>query len=114
MSGPASRRAVCRLDEIPDGAARGFTLHGGDGPRDILVARAGAAVCAYVNSCPHTGAPLDWTPDRFMAPDGVHLMCATHGALFRVADGYCIAGPCAGRSLAPVPVALVAGTVVAD
>ena len=119
MTAPSDRPAavpgsvLCRLDAIDDGEARGFTLDDGEGrPVDILVARDGAAVYGYLNSCPHVGTPLDWTPDRFMAPDGEHLACATHGALFRVADGFCVAGPCAGQALTPVEVRLEDGRVV--
>jgi nitrite reductase/ring-hydroxylating ferredoxin subunit len=89
----AAGTVLCRLDAIEDGAARGFTLDDAGGrPVDLLVARDGAAVHGYLNACPHVGTPLDWVPDRFMAPDGEHLACATHGALFRVSDGYCVAG----------------------
>ena len=41
----------------------------------------------YVNSCPHLGSPLDWVPNRFLSADGRHVLCATHGALFRIEDG---------------------------
>jgi nitrite reductase/ring-hydroxylating ferredoxin subunit len=27
------------------------------------------------------------------------IQCATHGAIFRIEDGYCLRGPCAGESL---------------
>jgi nitrite reductase/ring-hydroxylating ferredoxin subunit len=96
-------RPLCRIGDIPDGEARGFSLGEGRSRVDILAARRGGAVFLYRNACPHAGTPLDWVPDRFMSPDGIHLQCATHGALFRVEDGYCVAGPCAGRSLTPVP-----------
>ena len=76
------------------------------------MARRGTAVHGYVNTCPHAGSPLDWVPDRFMSADGRHLLCATHGALFRVDDGFCIAGPCAGASLRPVAVTVRDGLVV--
>jgi nitrite reductase/ring-hydroxylating ferredoxin subunit len=42
---------------------------------------------------------------------GEHLVCATHGALFRPADGACVAGPCAGDRLAPVDVEVREGDV---
>ncbi|HYD30763.1 MAG TPA: Rieske (2Fe-2S) protein [Azospirillaceae bacterium] len=99
-------RRLCRLEAIPDGQARGFTVGAGAGKIIILVARRGGAVHGYVNSCPHVGAPLDWTPDRFMSPDGQYLMCAMHGALFLVEDGACVSGPCVGKLLTPVPVGL--------
>ena len=62
--------------------------------------------------CPHVGSPLDWAPDRFIAFDGFHLLCGTHGALFRPEDGYCVSGPCAGASLERVMVRLIEDEVV--
>jgi nitrite reductase/ring-hydroxylating ferredoxin subunit len=103
---------LCALQSIADGEARGFTVETAAGPQDILVHREGDVVRGYVNSCPHIGSPLDWAPDRFIAPDGFHLMCATHGALFRPADGYCVAGPCTGDSLEPAPVRVVDADVI--
>ncbi|HET8727411.1 MAG TPA: Rieske 2Fe-2S domain-containing protein [Alphaproteobacteria bacterium] len=104
--------ALCRLDDIPEGAARGFSLGEGTDRLDVLVARRGGRAFAYVNSCPHIGTPLDWTPDRFMSADGAHLQCATHGALFRVEDGTCIAGPCVGQALSALPILVGADGVV--
>ena len=95
---------LCRLEEIEDGEGKGFTVETDEGPTDIFVVREGASAYGYVNSCPHTGTPLDWVPDRFMSEDGSYIMCATHGALFEIEDGDCIAGPCAGDRLTDVPV----------
>ncbi len=103
---------ICRLEEIPDGEARGFTIAGEEGRRDIFVFRDGERVVGYVNSCPHAGSPLDWVEDRFMAPDDDLFQCATHGARFRTSDGFCVAGPCAGASLTAVPVTLRDGEVI--
>ncbi|MGH6959666.1 MAG: Rieske (2Fe-2S) protein [Dongiaceae bacterium] len=97
---------LCRLDEIPDGEARGFIVADAGGRRSIFVFRDGERVFGYVNACPHIGSPLDWVEDQFMAPDGNLFQCATHGALFRTHDGYCVAGPCAGASLATAAVEL--------
>ena len=108
MSGQRLRR----LTDIPDGEAKGFTVETAAGKRDILVHRDGDQVRGYVNSCPHVGSPLDWAPDRFISLDGFHLLCGTHGALFRPDDGYCISGPCAGDSLERVPVRLIEDEVV--
>lgn len=100
------------LEEIPDGAAKGYAVGWGPEGRDVLVVRRGSAVYGYVNECPHAGTPLDWVPDGFMSADGRHLLCATHGALFRVETGACIHGPCLGRGLARVPVRVADGMVV--
>ncbi len=103
-------RVLCRLDDIEDGQAKGFTLgqglDAGEGleAREIFVVREGARAFGYVNSCPHQGLPLDWQGDRFISLDCGLIMCATHGALFQIADGFCVDGPCVGKSLEPVPV----------
>jgi nitrite reductase/ring-hydroxylating ferredoxin subunit len=38
--------------------------------------------------------------------DSRHLICATHGAVYRPDDGVCVAGPCVGASLTLLPVTL--------
>jgi nitrite reductase/ring-hydroxylating ferredoxin subunit len=102
---------LCRADEIADGSARGF--HVGTAQQRVFVARRGAALYAYWNSCPHVGTPLEWAENEFFDRDGRHLMCSTHGALFRVEDGVCIAGPCQGDRLEPYPIAVRDGVVYA-
>lgn len=59
---------------------------------------------AYVNRCPHAGTPLDWWPNEFLTEDGLHLICATHGAVFLPESGLCVAGPCPGAGLEPLRV----------
>lgn len=54
---------------------------------------------AYLNSCPHTGANLDWQEDQFLDMDKNLIQCATHDALFTIDSGECIAGPCHGEYL---------------
>lgn len=103
---------LCRLDEIPDGAARGFRLRDAAGRElRIFAVRRGGAAYAYLNRCPHRGTPLDWVPDQLLDAAGRHLVCATHGAVFRVEDGVCLAGPCVGDQLVPVPLALRDGVL---
>jgi nitrite reductase/ring-hydroxylating ferredoxin subunit len=97
-------RALCRLDALADGGGRSVELE--PGKPGLLLLRDGAALRAYVNSCPHRGTPLDLVPDRLRDESGRFLVCATHGAQFRVEDGYCVAGPCAGAYLRVAPVAL--------
>ena len=101
---------LCRLAEIEDGEAKGFTLADG---RDIFVVRTGGAVQGYENACPHQGTPLDWMPDVFISEESGLILCATHGAQFEIGDGRCVSGPCVGQYLTPVAVRLEAdGTVV--
>jgi nitrite reductase/ring-hydroxylating ferredoxin subunit len=70
------------------------------------------AVYACRNHCPHTGINLEWQPDRFFDPGGGFLQCATHGALFRPEDGFCVRGPCAGDRLEAVPVRVEHGQIL--
>ena len=107
----ASGARLAALEEIPDGEARGFAIRTPRGVVDILVVRRGTWVAAYENVCPHVGTPLDWTPDEFLDRERRHLICATHGALFRIEDGVCVAGPCEGDQLEPWPVAVRDGAV---
>lgn len=93
-----AERALCRLDDIEDGEAKGFPAPPGEF-LGLLAVRQGDEVRVYVNSCPHIGTPLDWVPDEFLDATGSFIQCATHGVHFRIEDGYCIKGPCAGESL---------------
>ncbi len=95
-------KRLCDRAEIPDGEARGFDLGRGAEPREVFVVREGARLYGYVNACPHIGTPLEFTPNQFLTAGGEYILCSTHGALFRIEDGYCVAGPCAGMRLAPL------------
>jgi nitrite reductase/ring-hydroxylating ferredoxin subunit len=103
---------LCRLADIEDGESNGFVVRRPGGERvAVLAVRRGDQVFAYVNSCPHTGAPLDFQPGRFLSLDKTLIQCSTHGALFRIEDGFCIQGPCAGKSLVPVAAVVAGGSV---
>ncbi|MNT92136.1 hypothetical protein D3C72_2333610 [compost metagenome] len=45
---------------------------------------------------------MEWLPDQFLDSSGSLIQCATHGALFLIESGECVAGPCAGESLLPL------------
>lgn len=100
---------LCRLDDIADPGGRGFRV-GERAP--LFVIRKGNAVFGYENCCPHQGTTLDWKPHTFLTVDRTEIICATHGALFRIEDGYCVAGPCPGASLTPVAVRVENGQVM--
>ncbi len=65
--------------------------------------RLGKQVYAYVNRCPHQGTELDWVPGQVFDHQQRFLICATHGALFEPSSGRCVAGPCKGTRLTPIP-----------
>ncbi|MGB5727081.1 MAG: Rieske (2Fe-2S) protein [Thiogranum sp.] len=95
-------KALCSLKDLPEGSSRGFSVNTPSGYEDVFLVHKNSRLFAYRNSCPHTGGPLDWVPDQFLNLDGELIQCATHDALFRIEDGTCIAGPCAGKALSPV------------
>jgi nitrite reductase/ring-hydroxylating ferredoxin subunit len=105
---------LCRESDVPEGGGRGFRLGDGAAQLAVFVIRRHGALRAYVNSCPHVGTPLDFIPDRFFARDGTHLLCGTHGALFRPEDGLCVDGPCAGKRLTPAPIRVAEGEIVVE
>ncbi len=109
------KQRLCALDELRDKQARGCLMRSSGGKEiSLIVVRQGKDVHVYLNRCPHTGVNLEWQPDRFFDMEGVFLQCATHGALFRPEDGYCVRGPCAGDSLQSIPAWVSDGWVVVE
>ena len=108
----ADARKLCRLDDIPDGEGKSLEIERNGEMIDIFVVRRGEAVHGYHNICPHLGTPLSWVEDEFMTFDRQFILCAMHGAEFRIEDGRCTVGPCQGDSLDPFPVALEDGWVL--
>lgn len=80
-------------------------------PYNVMLLRTGLEIFAYVNSCPHTGAPLDFVDGKFLSNDGEHIQCRTHDALFNINNGQCLAGPCPGQSLKAVAIEVINGEV---
>ncbi len=105
-------RVVCRMAELEQLGARAFSIGGGERPLRGFVVRCGTGVRGFVNRCPHAGHPLDLQPHHFLTPDGALIVCASHGALFEKDEGHCVAGPCAGQRLRPVPLSVVGDLVL--
>lgn len=99
------------LDDLDDPGARGFTIGEGGARRDIFLVRKDGAVFAYVNRCPHASQPLDARPGRFLTQDETQIICGGHAALFRIEDGLCTSGPCAGERLERIAVDIIDGVV---
>ena len=102
---------LCRLDDIPDGGSNGFVLERGGRRLGVMAIRKGGRVFVYVNSCPHTRAPLDFRPGQFLNLEETLILCTNHGALFRIADGTCVSGPCAGDRLEAIEAVVEEGAV---
>lgn len=107
-------KVICPVEELAEDGCRGFTVGGGDWPLMGLLVRVNGQIRGYLNRCPHAGHRLNILPHKFLSPDGSVIVCASHGALFEKGSGYCVAGPCAGRSLTPVPVRIESGYILLD
>ena len=103
---------LCELGLLHDPGARGFVLQIGEAYFHGFVVRKDGAVHGYVDRCPHAGLPLPQRLDVYLTLDDSLIQCSWHGALFRIADGACVGGPCAGARLTPWPVTVVQGRVV--
>ncbi len=103
--------AVGALNEIDDPGCREFSIGEGDWPFRGFVVRQGEEVFAYQNFCAHAGHPLNWKPDSFLTKDNRAIICASHGAMYDIKSGKCIAGPAGGRKLRNVEVNVRAGVV---
>ncbi len=105
-------RVICRLEDLEPTGSRGFAIGSGDWPVRGFVVRVNGEVRGYLNTCPHVGHPLNLRPHRFLTPDSGLILCSSHGALFEKLTGLCVAGPCAGKFLQPLPLAVESGFVM--
>jgi nitrite reductase/ring-hydroxylating ferredoxin subunit len=103
---------ICGLEELDDPGCREFRIGEGDWPFRGFVVRKGDRVFAYQNFCVHAGHPLNWQPDQFLTEDGQQIICASHGAIYEIDSGVCVAGPCPGKLLRPVDVEIRDGTII--
>jgi len=105
-------RVLCSLADLELTGSHGFAVGEGDWPLRGFVVKTATGIAAYVNYCPHAGHPLNMRPNRYLTADGALILCNSHGALFTRDTGLCIAGPCQGQALTPVPTEVIAGYVL--
>ena len=109
-----TKKKICCFDQIDDGGSEGFVIATTSGRCGLIVIRRGNEIYSYLNSCPHIGTPLEIQPGKFLDQNGEHILCSTHGALFQIHDGRCIAGPCVDDFLTPVAVEVSDGSLFVD
>jgi nitrite reductase/ring-hydroxylating ferredoxin subunit len=90
---------ICHHDMLSDPGSRGFSVDDGGETVEGFIVKNDYAYFAYRNSCPHTGAPLDWVEHQFLDSDKSLIQCAVHDARFFIDTGECVFGPCPGESL---------------
>jgi nitrite reductase/ring-hydroxylating ferredoxin subunit len=99
---------LCETSDIAAPGAKGFTLNG----RDLVAVHHNGRFFVYENRCPHRGVPLEWQPDQFLDYEANFIQCSTHGALFKIDTGECIAGPCHGQALTAIACKQIDGQLV--
>ncbi|AUH64001.1 Rieske (2Fe-2S) protein [Paracoccus zhejiangensis] len=105
---PAPGTPIATLSEVS--GAMTLMLDGPQGEFPLLLVRAGEAVHAYVNACPHQYLPLDYRGPQILSADGAKLMCTGHGAMFEAATGEPLSG--ADCALDRVPLVVEGGLIL--
>ena len=112
MSRSLIEQRVARIEELPEGCSKKFTLTVNGQQVDGFVVNYRGSFYAYVNRCCHIPMPMDWFKNHFLSEDGRFIICGTHGATYDPATGECVAGPCPGDYLERLPLQVVDGTVL--
>jgi len=105
---------LCNVNEFADPDAKGFIIEPQLGGIKVIIVKYNGRYYAYKNSCPHTLGPLDWMPGNFLDQDKKFILCATHGAVFKIDDGLCIHGPCVGQYLQQIPFKVLDNTLAIE
>lgn len=112
MPAPQSPVWLTRLEQLPDPGSQGFDPTG-SGQDTLMLVRRGNEVFAYLDACPHFGdTPMAWRKNAYLNGDGSRIVCHAHGALFDIATGECLRGPCLGQSLTQLKAVVAADGLV--
>ena len=102
----------CNLSFLDDIDAKSIDIDPSDDSKRFFIVKRHNEIFAYRNVCPHTRAPLNWQADNFLSLGKDYIQCSLHGAMFRIEDGFCVAGPCARRYLTSVPFEIIDGDII--
>ena len=94
--------SVCHTEDIAENSSKGFSIN----ETSLFAVKRDGIIFLYKNSCPHLGIELEWQEDQFLAIEATLIQCSTHGALFIIESGECVAGPCLGEKLTPIAYSL--------
>lgn len=86
---------VGRVDEIGEGEAKAFDVHGAE----IAVSRVGGTLYAFSDICTHRACNLSMGGEI----EGTSITCECHGSTFDMATGEVLEGP-ATEPIATFPV----------
>lgn len=99
------------MDQLDATQAKSLTMEIDGQVTDIFLVRNIEGVFGYIDRCPHAGSPLEWKADHFLDEEFEYIICASHGAQFRIESGYCFSGPCKKQSLSGLNVLVEDGQV---
>lgn len=99
------------INDVADDSSKGFTI---TPELSIFAVKKDGLLYVYHNRCPHLGIELEWQEDQFLDSENALIQCCTHGALFIIDSGECVAGPCVGDSLQALPFTMDGNTVNVD
>jgi nitrite reductase/ring-hydroxylating ferredoxin subunit len=94
---------ACNIDEIMENECVDVKITENKKQESVFAVKKNGGYFVYLNSCPHIGTPLNLIPNKFLSHNKNHIICSTHGALFEIETGFCIAGPCINKSLVKIP-----------
>jgi nitrite reductase/ring-hydroxylating ferredoxin subunit len=105
------RKRLARVTDLAEGMTIKFEFTRAGGRIQGFIACYQGQLIAFENRCQHLPLPLDDGEGLFFTPDGRHLRCRNHGALFEPLSGQCVRGPCEGASLRRLSIEVSKGTV---
>lgn len=100
-------KPLCHIDDIAEGNSLGIE----SGELALIAIKKRGQLYLYHNRCPHVGIRLEWQPHQFLDADKTLIQCSSHGALFTIDKGRCVAGPCTGQSLQSIAFEIIDGQV---
>ncbi len=101
---PDEKVAIAQVSQLTDGEGRRFEVGRGSSRVDCVLVRFDGRFYAYINRCKHMPMPLDLVKNHFFTGNKKHLRCQSHGAMYEPTTGRCLAGPCRGKGLDPLPI----------
>jgi nitrite reductase/ring-hydroxylating ferredoxin subunit len=93
---------VAKLADLRRDKTAKFTFRREGIKRDGFAVMFAGEVAVFENTCRHIPISIDYGDNQFFTPDGQHIICRTHGAVYEPLSGLCVRGPCEGAKLAPI------------
>jgi len=101
---------IGHIDQFDDNATSSLSADF----RQLLLVKRNGELFIYENSCPHTRESLDPMGGSIADDAALLITCQRHAAEFLSHTGECVAGPCQGDALTPVPFTLSNGDIYLD